>query len=220
MRLKVCGLKTNIEEVVLLQPDYIGLIFWENSKRFVADPLPTSLKLGIPRVGVFVDAKKEEVLQRIQTYNLELVQLHGDETPEYCRELKSLVESTTEHKVKIIKAFAVGATFNFEILEKYLSASDYFLFDSRGPLPGGNGTHFNWNLLSQYYYNTPYFLSGGISESDLPQLSEFMKSPGAAFCHAIDINSQFEFQPGQKDIEKLKRFMRAPFWLEHKNLIN
>jgi len=213
MKLKICGLKHNAAAVTRLLPDYIGLIFWEGSKRFVSEPLEEACDNSPEKVGVFVDAGETYVIQKTREYNLDLLQLHGSETPEYCTRLKNLAFETLGKELKIIKAFAVGQTFNFQELNTYLGTCDFFLFDSRGPLPGGNGTSFNWSLLQQYPQEIPFFLSGGISLSDQAKLIEFLNSPASAKCHALDVNSGFEISPGLKDIEKLKQFMDSRLWL-------
>jgi phosphoribosylanthranilate isomerase len=212
MKLKICGLKENTAEVSQLLPDYIGLIFWEGSKRFVLEPLDDNCSTKPERVGVFVNASEDLILQKTRDYNLDLLQLHGSETPEFCFKIKSLTIRLLGKEIKIIKAFAVDKTFNFEVPNAYLEACDFFLFDSRGPLPGGNGTHFNWTLLQEYKLELPYFLSGGISLRDEDKLIEFLNHPASAKCHALDVNSGFETSPGCKDIEKLKQFINSKLW--------
>ena len=207
MKLKICGLKYNMVEVSHLLPDYIGLIFWEGSKRFVSEPLDEAVSELPKKVGVFVDASEDYILQKIRDYNLELLQLHGAETPDFCTRLKTLTLDSTGKTISIIKAFAVDHTFNFAGLNTYQGVCEYFLFDSRGPLPGGNGTSFNWNLLQAYTLEVPFFLSGGISLADETKLFEFLKNPASSKCHALDVNSGFEIEPGLKDIEKLEQFM-------------
>lgn len=217
MKLKICGLKYNLADVSGLIPDYIGLIFWEGSKRFISEPLDTSCNSKPEKVGVFVDASEDFILQKIATYNLDLLQLHGSETPEFCSEIKNSALSALGKEIKIIKAFSVGNSFNFESLECYQDSCEFFLFDSRGPLPGGNGTSFNWNVLHDYTLSTPYFLSGGISLADELKLIEFLNHPASEWCHALDVNSGFEIRPGLKDIEKLKVFMNSRLWLTGSN---
>ncbi len=211
MKLKVCGLKDNPREVAELGPDYIGFIFWEGSARNLSAPLPKGLPVPPERVGVFVDADPGFILEKCRAYGLALVQLHGSEPVAYCQALQELLQRELTNPPRLIKAFAVGESFDFGPLETYLDACDFFLFDSRGPLPGGNGTGFDWSQLERYSFEKPYFLSGGIGESDLDRLRAFFGSPASRACHALDVNSRFERAPGLKDTEKLKRFMEAGF---------
>jgi phosphoribosylanthranilate isomerase len=212
MKLKICGLKDNPREVAELGPDYIGFIFWEGSARNLTGPLPEGLAVPPERVGVFVDADPGFILAKCRAYGLNLVQLHGSETPGYCEVLQRKLQRETPLPPRIIKAFSVGEGFDFSPLEAYLASCEYFLFDSRGPMPGGNGTRFDWRQLEKYPFEKPFFLSGGISEGDLGRLSAFLASPAARACHALDVNSRFERAPGLKDTQRLKRFMEAGFW--------
>lgn len=212
MKLKVCGLKHNPLEVAALKPDYIGFIFWEGSARHCSGPLPEGLPMPPRRVGVFVDASPETILAKYREYGLQLVQLHGAESPAYCRELRGMLARECTTPPGLIKAYAVGEGFDFDVLEAYLPWVDFFLFDSRGPLPGGNGTGFDWAQLQDYPFEKPYFLSGGISGADLERLADFCQSPAARQCVALDVNSRFETEPGRKDIAQLKQFMAADLW--------
>lgn len=206
MRIKVCGMGHNLEAVAGLQPDYLGFIFWKPSVRYFDRTLEEHIRL--PRIGVFVDAKLEEVLHHVKAYTLDGIQLHGNESPEYCASLQGQL-SEPGKDVTVIKAFQVGPEFRFEELSAYAAYADYFLFDAKGELPGGNGIGFNWELLDAYRGITPYFLSGGICPDDLDQIQAFLKEPVSAFCHAIDVNSGFELKPGIKNIERLAPFMAA-----------
>ena len=212
MKLKVCGMKHNTREIAGLAPDYIGFIFWEGSARNLEE-IPVATGPGGPlRVGVFVDASPEHICTLCLEADLDLVQLHGTETPEYIGHLLQVMEGKQSKRPGIIKAFALGTDFDFSGLEAYLPVCDYFLFDSRGPLPGGNGQGFDWTLLSGYTFTKPYFLSGGIGLDSLQALNAFAGTPAARWCHAIDVNSQFERRPGEKDAEALRNFMSADLW--------
>ncbi len=217
MKLKVCGMKYNTQEIASLEPDYLGFIFWEGSSRYVDGRTEPTGPGGPLRVGVFVDASLEEVLDACHSAALDGVQLHGKEDPVYCKELADLLQGALENPPLLIKAFALGDDFDFEVLEAYLPVCDYFLFDSRGPLPGGNGRGFDWTLLSQYPYQKPFFLSGGIGPDSLEALQTFLATPTAKYCHAIDVNSRFERRPGEKDAALLKAFMSAAFWTAPKH---
>lgn len=190
--------KDNIKAVAALQPDYMGFIFYDKSSRFFDTKIP-DLPESIIKTGVFVDADLEMVLQIIKTYNLRAVQLHGEESPEYCKKIKSL-------NIEVIKVFSIKDEFNFEALKPYEGIVDYFLFDTKGKLPGGNGYTFNWDVLKDYPSTTPYFLSGGIGLNEVHNLKEFKKSPASKYCYAIDVNSKFEIEPGLKNINELEKF--------------
>lgn len=197
MKLKVCGMREahNIEELAKLQPDYMGFIFWEPSKRFCSS-VPTHLAENIQKVGVFVDASIQKIKEKIATFDLQAVQLHGNESPFECEQLH-------EHAT-VIKAFRVDTNFDFELLEDYVPFCDYFLFDTQGPLPGGNGTLFDWNILRNYPFEKPFFLSGGISLKSIDKIVDICQTNLPI--HALDINSKFEDAPGLKNIIEIQRF--------------
>lgn len=203
MKLKICGMKysTNINEVANLQPEYLGFIFYEKSSRFFDGTIP-NLPSSIKTVGVFVNASLETIMSKIATYNLNVVQLHGQESPEYCRELRLHVTK----KLEIIKVFSIKNNFDFSILKAYENHCDYFLFDTKGELPGGNGYTFNWSVLKDYPSTKHFFLSGGIGIDEIEKLKAFKTTKAATFCHAIDVNSKFEMEAGLKNIELLKKF--------------
>tara|TARA_R100000005_G_C4931301_1_gene160173 strand:- start:228 stop:842 length:615 start_codon:yes stop_codon:yes gene_type:complete len=198
MKLKVCGMResTNISELLKLQPDFMGFIFYGKSKRDVADGLDAQLLNAFPsstkKVGVFVNAALDFVKEKVALFGLNLVQLHGDETPEFCADLKS-------YGIKVMKVFSVGESFDFDALEAYKPYVDFFLFDTKGKERGGNGELFNWELLNEYDGAVPYFLSGGIDLENIESLSDLKVQP-----YAIDVNSKFEIEPGLKDVERLK----------------
>lgn len=204
MKLKVCGMNHNIAEVADIMPDYLGFIFWDKSSRFFDGEIPT-LPETLKKVGVFVDASIDEILYTISKYSLDAIQLHGDESMEYCNELKHRLLPSME----IIKVFSVKNEFDFSVLKSYEFPVDYFLFDTKGELPGGNGYTFDWSVLKNYPSTKPYFLSGGIGPESIQDIRNFLKRPEATYCHALDVNSKFEDQPGLKNIEKLKQFKAA-----------
>ncbi len=213
MKLKVCGMKENPNAVAELNPDYLGFIFWEPSSRFISEP-PAGIPSNIHRVGVFVDASIPYILEKVGTFGLSFVQSHGKESPEFCIALKKELTAkygSSDSKVGLIKVFSVNDDFDFAELVPYEDLCDYFLFDTKGKLPGGNGYAFNWELLKGYPSKKPYFLSGGIGLNEVPQLIQFMGSPGASLCHALDVNSKFETAPGAKNIPDLKRFIKLIF---------
>jgi phosphoribosylanthranilate isomerase len=211
MKIKVCGMKepSNIIEVVNLGIDYIGFIFYEKSPRFVQDDflLPKDLTINAlktKKVGVFVNHSLETIIEKIIKYRLDLVQLHGSETAEFCHHLRIRLASLDSFmsQVEIIKVFSIGESFDFKQLEAYKSCINYFLFDTKGTNLGGNGVTFDWNILKSYKHEVPFFLSGGIDVQHVPEIKQLSSLP----IHALDINSRFEVSAGFKNIEKIKKF--------------
>jgi len=202
MKLKVCGMKyqDNITEVAKLRPDYLGFIFYEGSPRNFNGVIP-NISNEIKKVGVFVDASHEKVIEKIKRYNLKAIQLHGKESPEYCATLKN-----TFNALEIIKVFSIRDHFDFELLKPYETVCDYYLFDTKGELPGGNGYTFDWNILSNYPSSKPFFLSGGIGVDQIESIQTFLQNKISNLCNAIDVNSRFELEPGLKDPLKIKEF--------------
>lgn len=188
----------NIQEVANLQPDYLGFIFHEPSSRNFENEIP-KISNTIEKVGVFVDEKVTFISRQIEKHHLNVIQLHGHETPETCRLLMAT-------NAKVIKVFSIKDTFDFSVLEPYEEVCDYFLFDTKGKLPGGNGYSFNWSVLKNYPSTKPYFLSGGIGIDAIKKIKEFKNSEASKYCFALDVNSKFEIEPGLKNIEELKEF--------------
>ncbi len=209
MKLKICGMKylDNIKSVATLQPDYLGFIFYEKSKRNFDGIIP-EIPNQIKKTGVFVNATKEFILEKVKRYNLKVVQLHGNESVSFCKEMR-------QNNIEVIKVFSVGEVFDFDQLKVYENVCDYFLFDTKGKEKGGNGITFNWKLLDNYSSNKPYFLSGGIGLEEVKNLKIFLDLEVSKNCVAIDVNSKFEIKPGLKDIEKLRAFTKGLPFLEN-----
>ncbi|MFN6944743.1 MAG: phosphoribosylanthranilate isomerase [Cytophagaceae bacterium] len=201
MKIKVCGMKDpdNIAQVAGNKPDYMGFIFYEESKRDVGNLSPDEviIQQGTEKVGVFVNQSLVFILKKAQRFGFDYIQLHGDESPAFCRLVKNAGK-------KVIKAFSVDANFDFSVLEAYKPMCDYFLFDAKGQGYGGNGVTFDWNVLQKYDNEKPIFLSGGINSSHADDLMKL----NWLNIHAIDINSKFELTPGLKDVEKVRGFIQ------------
>jgi phosphoribosylanthranilate isomerase len=199
IKLKICGLRDNenIPGVTELNPDYVGFIFYSGSSRYagpMVDPrVIEAIPAHIKKVGVFVDEPLGSTANIVQKNQLNLVQLHGNESPPYCVNLK-------RRGLAIIKSFRIGETFNFEQLAPYLGIADYFLFDTKGTLKGGTGEKFKWEILDEYPFSVPFFLSGGISLDNIDQVFKIRSE----YLYGIDVNSRFETAPGVKDLKKLK----------------
>lgn len=205
MKIKVCG-NTEIEQLKQLNDldiDYAGLIFYEQSPRFVLKKLNGRevKESGISKikVGVFVNATEEEIMKQVDDFGLNMVQLHGDETASFCNRISD--------QLKVIKAFRI-TDFDANVdwlVKEYDEVCDYYLFDKGSAgLYGGTGKKFNWNLLKEYTIGKPFFLSGGIESNDAEALKKFTHP----FFYGIDINSRFETSPGVKNIELIKEFVK------------
>lgn len=201
LKIKICGMRDllNMESVAAaIMPDYMGFIFYDKSPRFVGQSFRMpELVPPILKVGVFVNEQPERILDLTKRYGLDYVQLHGDESPDYCKQLK--------RGVRVIKAFSVNAEFDFEEVTAYKSHVDYFLFDTKGKQRGGNGIPFDWNLLSSYDQEIPFFLSGGLSAENSNQL-KLVKGMNV---HALDLNSGVEDSPGIKNIAKISELLNS-----------
>jgi phosphoribosylanthranilate isomerase len=201
--IKVCGMREaeNIREVEALGINWLGLIFWPKSSRYVSER-PDYLPQHVKRVGVFVDENLDTVRKKADDYALDLIQLHGSETPDYIRALRT-PSSINPLTSSIIKAFNIATAHDLEQTKEYEGIVDYFLFDTKGPSVGGNGVQFNWDVLKDYHGKTPFLLSGGIGPEDVQRIQAFHHPQ----CIGIDLNSRFELSPGLKDITVLRKFL-------------
>lgn len=211
MNLKICGMNQpgNILQVADLKPDYMGFIFYDKSPRYFDGELP-EIPSEIKKTGVFVNAEIPEVLEKVQKYKLNAVQLHGDETPQFCQELKTQLNKLGTNP-ELIKVFSVGPDFDFNAIKAYEGLVDYFLFDTRaGELRGGTGKKFDWEILKKYPSGTPFFLSGGIGPEHAKAIkgikNYFLRESRPGLLHAVDVNSRFELKPGLKKLKELKDF--------------
>ena len=201
MKIKICGMKltSNIIEVSKINPDYMGFIFWEKSKRFFNGTIP-SISENIKKTGVFVNSPISFILNKIKKHDLNAVQLHGDESIDFCKKIKLLTD------IEIIKVFKVNDNFNFNKILSFDKVCDYYLFDTKGKLPGGNGFRFDWEILKKYPYKKKFFLSGGIGLLDINNLKKILKLNLPI--HAIDVNSKFELRNGIKNVNDLSNFKK------------
>lgn len=206
MNIKVCGITEmkQLQQLDGLDIDFAGLIFYKDSPRYVGDKLPKKevkkADFDLKKVGVFVNPEMIDVLDAIDDYGLEVVQLHGDESPEMCDDLSSEVE--------VIKAFRITGDENIdELVAPYDAVCDYYLFDTGGLKEsfGGSGQQFDWRILNKAKIEKPFFLSGGISVEDAARVKAF-KHPDL---FGVDINSRFETAPGVKDMKLILQFKQA-----------
>lgn len=233
--IKVCGMKNpeNILQVETAGADWIGLIFWNGSSRYISPEKAESVRQylstrhtdsnrasQVSLVGVFVDASPEYILQTIQTCHLDLIQLHGKESPDYCYKLKSLIFRNIHRAIPLIKAINVSVPEDLTSTAVYETCCDYFLFDTKSSVPGGSGQTFDWQILNGYSGKKTFLLSGGIQPADIPKIRSFHHPA----CIGIDLNSRFEQAPGLKDVQKISTFIQAlrsfrPIEAHHKNNI-
>ena len=204
MKLKVCGMTElgQLQSLEDLGVDFAGLIFYEGSKRFVGEKLKNQesaiRNIKIEKVGVFVNAAPGVIKKAVDDYGLSYVQLHGDEAPEFCGQVKEFVS--------VIKAIRISEDKNIEgQLEKFENACDYFLFDTDSPQYGGSGKKFNWEILRSAKISKPFFLSGGIGLQDVEKIVSFQQP----MLYAIDVNSKFEINYGVKDLKKVEKFLMS-----------
>ena len=188
----------NIREVESLGIDLMGFIFWPRSSRFVAER-PAYLPTHCKRVGVFVNEDIETIKRIADDYALDFIQLHGQESPDDIRTLRSVCGYGTA----TIKAFNIATVDDFAQTKPYEGLVNYFLFDTKGKSVGGNGEKFDWNVLSAYDGETPFLLSGGIGPDDAVRVNAFQHPR----CIGIDLNSRFELAPGLKDVAALQNFL-------------
>ena len=203
-KIKICGMKHNISEVADLAPDYLGFIFYPESPRDFSGEIP-NIPDNIKKVGVFVDSAIDNLVQIVLTYDIDIIQLHGHESPHYCKQLQLALDGEMSSPLELWKVFHIKDSFDFNLLKPYEDLVDAFLFDTKGKDPGGNGYTFNWEVLREYKADTPIILSGGIGLEELPKLKQIFTTDLPLM--AVDVNSRFELKPGKKDIVKLKEFI-------------
>ncbi len=201
LRIKICGMREreNVQQVLEFEPDYLGFIFYGKSSRYVSESqMKEIIKLNFgetERVGVFVNETTDKILSYADKGFFDIVQLHGDESVE-------MVKAFKEEGLEVIKVFSVDDDFNAKVLNKY-SDADYFLFDTKGKLPGGNGVKFNWDVLEKSKIKKPFFLSGGLGVEDMKEINNFKSKS----LYGLDFNSKLELEPGLKDVEKVRRLI-------------
>ena len=207
INIKVCGITQfkQLQQLEALNVDYAGLIFYKDSPRYMGDKLSgkeiKNADFDLKKVGVFVNPSYSDLLDAIDDYGLDIIQLHGNETPEMCKDLSEDVE--------VIKAFRIedSSADIDKVVEPYDGVCDFYLFDTAGLKEsfGGTGKQFDWSILKKAKIEKPFFLSGGIGPDDAAKIKTF-KHPDF---FAIDVNSKFETEPGVKDMAAILKFMQA-----------
>lgn len=194
LKIKICGTRepANIQAIIQLPIDYIGFIFYSKSARYVNQFIATNVPEHIKKVGVFVNSTLEEIKEKVEQFSLQSVQLHGDESPEFCKQVQSL-------GVETIKAFGIDDNFNWRTIAAYEPVVDVFLFDTKSDQYGGTGQSFNWDKLQENPYQKPFLLSGGISLDNIHEAANFNDER----LLGLDLNSKFETSPALKNINLL-----------------
>ena len=209
----------NIRQVAALGVDWIGMVFWDQSPRNVtmiqspAGIIPDRSSVqnapcemyDFKRVGVFVDEMAQNIITRVVNFQLDLVQLHGHETPTLIRNLRRTLATDIRPGIQFIKAISVESRDDIATYKEYEDSVDYFLFDTKCPTAGGSGEQFDWSILDAYDGDKPFLLSGGIGPDDADRIHAFNHPK----CVGIDLNSRFETGPGMKDVEALARFIKS-----------
>jgi phosphoribosylanthranilate isomerase len=206
MRIKVCGMTdlTQMQQLGEMGVEFAGMIFYHKSPRFVLKHLTgvqvKRAKLKVYKVGVFVNASYDEIINHVENFGLDMVQLHGDETPKFCEKVSDYIS--------VIKAFRITEDDNIPWkIKDYVEAVDMYMFDTMGAGYGGTGKKFDWIMLKGLNIGKPFFLSGGIESTDAAAIKEFVTEDVAKDLFALDMNSKFETMPGVKDMELVKKFV-------------
>ena len=194
----------NVKQVAQLGVDMMGFIFYPKSPRYASHVVArTDADRNVCRVGVFVNDSISNMLDKIHSFSLNAVQLHGNEPRETIENLRATIDPDIKPNIRIIKAISVSSAEDIQKYKEYAGAVDLFLFDTKCKTVGGSGEQFDWQVLQQYDGETPFLLSGGIGPEDVERLKAFQHPK----CIGIDLNSKFEIEPALKDVEKLRKFL-------------
>ncbi len=193
-----------MHQLGMLGVEFAGMIFYHKSPRFILRYLTGEMvkraKLKVYKVGVFVNASYDEIMNHVENFGLDMVQLHGDESPRFCEQVSSYIQT--------IKAFRIAEDDNIQWkIKDYYDSCDMYMFDTMGVGYGGTGKKFDWNMLKDVNIGKPFFLSGGIEPTDAAAVKEFAKEPVAKDLFALDVNSRFEESQGVKDMGLVKKFL-------------
>ncbi|WP_372369604.1 phosphoribosylanthranilate isomerase [Candidatus Uabimicrobium sp. HlEnr_7] len=206
MQIKICGMRCtkNIADITGKQPDYLGFIFYEKSPRFAQADIANFVRSSVPneikKIGVFVNEVNEKISQRVTEFQLQGIQMHGDETIERCREIRKLFPN-----LLLSKAFGVDDKFCLSEVNAYATHCDYLLFDTKTKNYGGSGKTFSWNILRNYSLTVPFFLSGGIGLTNIDEVIRFSRDIPQLM--GVDVNSKVELQPGVKNVKVVQEMI-------------
>lgn len=199
MKVKICGLndKSDLLSISKLNIDFFGFIFYKKSPRYFFEN-PINISKDLNSVGVFVNEPIKKVINIVESLSLKYVQLHGYEDVNYCKQIQK--------KCKVIKVFRIGKEININLIKKYYNCCDFILFDTFTKKYGGSGKKFDWEILINNKIEKNFILSGGIDFDDIEKI-KYLQSKNRFF-HGVDLNSKFEFEPGKKNIKKIKKFLK------------
>lgn len=207
MRVKICGLssKDTLEAAVKAGAAYVGFVFFEKSPRNVDIPtareLSARVDAGVCKVALTVNAKDEELDAILGSVGIDMIQLHGSESPDRVSDIKD------RFGLPVMKAIGVATENDLPSIQLYAQVADQLLIDAKpaptDDLPGGNGLAFDWRLIAGRRWAVPWMLAGGL---DPKNVSEAIKLTGA---RQVDVSSGVEMLPGQKDSQKIADFIRA-----------
>lgn len=210
MKIKVCGMRDaeNIRAIAQLDIDMMGFIFYRKSPRYAGLIPPASVfedtGKKVKRVGVFVNAMPQNIVTAAYRWQLNVLQLHGAESPELCGNLRRTLDPDICPGIRVIKVISVHQPSDVDQYRRYEGTVDGFLFDTKCPEGGGSGQQFDWSVLDRYEGTEPFLLSGGIGPEDAERVKAF-RHPRFA---GIDVNSRFESAPGLKDVGLLRDFIQ------------
>ncbi len=204
---KICGLNEPgpVAAAIGAGADMVGFVFFPPSPRAITIDKAVTLVAGVPagvdRVGLFVNPSNDDLDDVLGVVALDLVQLHGDESPARVREIRN------HTKLPVIKALKVGSAADIDRARDYDGIVDWLMFDAQPPrdsiLPGGNGRPFDWTLMAGRKFRRPWILSGGLNADNL---AEAVRQSGAS---AVDVSSGVEDGPGRKSLAKIRAFLDA-----------
>lgn len=204
---KICGVSSAqaVNAAAKGGARFIGFVFYPPSRRHVTPELAEALAglvpSGVTRVGLFVDPEDAMLAAILERVPLDLLQLHGQESPRRVAELKA------RFRKPVMKAIAIASPEDPDAALPYLDVVDWLLFDAKPPravagaLPGGNGLAFDWQLLGGRQWPKPWMLSGGLTAKNVTQAVATTRAP------VVDVSSGVEIRPGLKDIGKISEFL-------------
>jgi phosphoribosylanthranilate isomerase len=206
MKIKVCGMKDqeNIEAISQLEVDYLGFIFYKASPRYAETPV--HLPENVQKVGVFVNETQESILEKVKQFGLDIIQLHGHETPSFCEDISEALAKNGYPKVELWKVFSIKTAEDFKGMEAYSFYVNKYLLDTKGEYRGGNGQKFDWQMLYQRDFSKPVMLSGGIGPEDAKAVVKLYQD---GVIEGVDVNSGFEDKPGFKNKTAINKFIKT-----------
>lgn len=209
-KVKICGIKDaeNLKAALDADADYIGFVFVQGSPRFItpedaaqlANQFSATIRPeGRKLVAVLADPTDQELADVLSAFSPDIIQLHGNESPDRVREIASVYD------IAMMKAVPVASRDDIEYAKEFVGYADMLLFDAKaeGPLTGGHGKSFDWTLMRSMFINIPWFLSGGLNTQNV---QEALRTANATM---VDVSSGVESSRGQKDPDLIRAFIAA-----------